>query len=72
MPYAEGRVVHDADSHVVETPEWFEPYADPRDPGAHGPRLREHREAGRGEVHRRASASAGSIPPTAPRPTPRS
>jgi hypothetical protein len=29
MPYAEGRVVHDADSHVVETPEWFEPYADP-------------------------------------------
>jgi len=29
MPYAEGRVVHDADSHVVETPDWFEPHADP-------------------------------------------
>ena len=29
MPYVEGRVVHDADSHVVETPEWFEPWADP-------------------------------------------
>jgi predicted TIM-barrel fold metal-dependent hydrolase len=29
MPYAAGRVVHDADAHVVETPEWFEPYADP-------------------------------------------
>jgi predicted TIM-barrel fold metal-dependent hydrolase len=29
MPYAEGRIIHDADSHVVETPEWFEPYADP-------------------------------------------
>jgi predicted TIM-barrel fold metal-dependent hydrolase len=29
MPYVEGRVVHDADSHVVETPDWFEPYADP-------------------------------------------
>lgn len=29
MPYAEGRVVHDADAHVVETPDWFEPYADP-------------------------------------------
>ena len=29
MPYAEGRVIHDADSHVIETPEWFEPYADP-------------------------------------------
>jgi uncharacterized protein len=29
MPYAEGRTVHDADSHVVETPEWLHPYADP-------------------------------------------
>ncbi len=29
MPYVEGRVVHDADSHVVETPDWFEPWADP-------------------------------------------
>src|SRR5205823_5093716 len=29
MPYAEGRVVHDADSHVVETPDWLVPYADP-------------------------------------------
>lgn len=29
MPYAEGRVIHDADAHVMETPDWFEPYADP-------------------------------------------
>ena len=29
MPYSEGRVVHDADSHVVETPDWLVPYADP-------------------------------------------
>ena len=29
MPYAEGRVMHDADSHVVETPDWLVPYADP-------------------------------------------
>src|SRR5688572_877990 len=30
MPYAEGRgVVHDADAHVVETPDWFTEYADP-------------------------------------------
>ncbi len=29
MPYAEGRVFHDADSHVMETPEWLFPYADP-------------------------------------------
>ena len=29
MPYAEGRVFHDADAHVMETPEWMVPYADP-------------------------------------------
>lgn len=29
MPYAEGRVVHDADSHVMELPDWIEGYADP-------------------------------------------
>src|SRR5262245_6705294 len=28
MPYAHRRI-HDADSHVVETPEWLEPHADP-------------------------------------------
>ena len=29
MPYVEGRTIHDADSHVMETPEWFQQYADP-------------------------------------------
>jgi predicted TIM-barrel fold metal-dependent hydrolase len=29
MPYAEGRPIHDADSHIVETPDWLVPYADP-------------------------------------------
>jgi uncharacterized protein len=29
MPYAEGRTFHDADSHVMETPHWLVPYADP-------------------------------------------
>lgn len=29
MPYAEGRIFHDADSHVMETPNWIVPYADP-------------------------------------------
>ncbi len=29
MPYAEGRTYHDADSHVMETPDWLVPYADP-------------------------------------------
>jgi predicted TIM-barrel fold metal-dependent hydrolase len=29
MPYAQGRTYHDADSHVVETPDWLEPFAEP-------------------------------------------
>jgi predicted TIM-barrel fold metal-dependent hydrolase len=29
LPYAQGRVFHDADAHVVETPGWLLPYADP-------------------------------------------
>jgi hypothetical protein len=36
MPYAEGRIIHDADSHVMETPDWLLRYADPG--------LREHLE----------------------------
>lgn len=28
MTYANGRVIHDADSHVMETREWLEPYLD--------------------------------------------
>jgi predicted TIM-barrel fold metal-dependent hydrolase len=29
MPYAEGRTFHDADAHVMETPDWLVPFADP-------------------------------------------
>jgi uncharacterized protein len=29
VPYASGRVFHDADSHLMETHGWLEPYADP-------------------------------------------
>lgn len=29
MPYAEGRVYYDADSHVMETSDWLSTYADP-------------------------------------------
>lgn len=29
MAYAEGRTYHDADSHIMETPDWIVPYADP-------------------------------------------
>ncbi|MCG8588283.1 MAG: amidohydrolase [Proteobacteria bacterium] len=30
MPYAEGRIIHDADSHVMETPDWLAPFTDAR------------------------------------------
>src|ERR1035441_3641860 len=30
MPYVEGRVVHDADSHIFEPPGYAEEYADPK------------------------------------------
>jgi predicted TIM-barrel fold metal-dependent hydrolase len=29
MPYIEGRVVHDADAHIMEAPEWLADHADP-------------------------------------------
>ena len=29
MPYAEGRTFFDADSHLMELPEWLPSYADP-------------------------------------------
>ena len=28
MPYIENRIVHDADSHTMELPNWFDDYAD--------------------------------------------
>ncbi|HEX7926488.1 MAG TPA: amidohydrolase family protein, partial [bacterium] len=30
MPYAEGRIIHDADSHIMETPDWIQGYVEPR------------------------------------------
>jgi predicted TIM-barrel fold metal-dependent hydrolase len=29
MPYSEGRIVHDADAHIMETPTWLRDYAEP-------------------------------------------
>jgi len=29
VPYAEGRIYHDADAHIMEEPDWLVPYADP-------------------------------------------
>src|SRR5689334_19198485 len=29
MPYAEGRLFYDADSHIMELPGWLDDYADP-------------------------------------------
>jgi predicted TIM-barrel fold metal-dependent hydrolase len=43
MPYAQGRVIHDADSHVMEPADWLAPHVD----AALMPRL------GRREVHER-------------------
>ena len=28
MPYMSGRVVHDADAHIMETPSWLRDHAD--------------------------------------------
>ena len=28
MPYIENRIVHDADAHTMELPNWFDDYAD--------------------------------------------
>src|SRR5665213_221714 len=30
MPYATGRVIHDADAHIMETPTWLREHAEPR------------------------------------------
>ena len=30
MPYAEGRVMHDADAHIMETPTWLRDHAEQR------------------------------------------
>ena len=30
MAHIEGRIVHDADSHTMETPNWLEPFAEPK------------------------------------------
>jgi len=29
MPYSNGRIVHDADAHLMETPTWLRDFADP-------------------------------------------
>ena len=29
MPYVSGRIVHDADAHIMETPSWLRDHADP-------------------------------------------
>ena len=29
MPYVSGRIIHDADAHIMETPTWLRDHADP-------------------------------------------
>ena len=38
MAYIEGRVVHDADAHIMEWPTWLADYADPQWRDRIGPR----------------------------------
>ena len=48
MPYnSTGRVVHDADAHIMETPSWLRDHADP---GGPRPRSRRSRYAGGNEL----------------------
>jgi uncharacterized protein len=44
MTYAMGRIVHDADSHVMETPNWLEPFVESKFKGKLPPILGEHSE----------------------------
>ena len=46
MPYATGRTYYDADSHVMELPEWLPSYADP----AFRDRIRPYSIGGTGRV----------------------
>src|SRR4051812_41021921 len=54
MPYAEGRTYYDADSHVMETGDWLQAYADP---GVRE-RLRPLQLGGAGKLADRAVAEA--------------
>lgn len=54
MPYAEGRTFYDADSHVMETSDWLEAYADP----VIRERLRPLQLGGAGKLADRAVADA--------------
>ena len=56
MPYAEGRTFYDADSHIMELPDWIETYADPgiRD------RIRPLQLGGAGALADEAVAAAAS------------
>ena len=39
MPYATGRIIHDADSHLMELPDVLDPYLDPKFRAAYDARL---------------------------------
>ena len=55
MPYAQGRVYHDADAHVMETPELLRTPSRTRPVRARSAALRRDGEARRGALHRRAA-----------------
>jgi predicted TIM-barrel fold metal-dependent hydrolase len=57
MPYSEGRVVHDADAHLMETPTWLRDHAEPnfcdRLPVLHYPGGNELRQTGNPQEQQR-------------------
>ena len=78
MPYVTGRVVHDADAHIMETPTWLRDHADPgiRDRIEPAAVPRRQRAASRPATSRSSSAtstppSTGSPPSTGRTSTPR-
>ena len=54
MPYASGRIIHDADSHLMELPDSLEPFIDVKFLAAYRdlPKVRKAREAAYGEQAR--------------------
>jgi predicted TIM-barrel fold metal-dependent hydrolase len=62
MPYSEGRIVHDADAHLMETPSWLRDHAEPnvrdRLPVLRYPGGNELRQTGNPEEQQRDLASS--------------
>ena len=63
MPYAEGRIYYDSDSHIMETLDWLTSYATPEQQGLIKPL--ETNSGGAGVAARIAAAEARRADPEA-------